>query len=77
MPQNDDMLFYQLYFQTPGMAEVEFERDVRLTARAILYSMLGDAPRLPGSVVDRDAVGMVHRKGAFLTHLLSPESLPS
>jgi pimeloyl-ACP methyl ester carboxylesterase len=31
MPQSDEMLFYQLYFQTPGVAEAEFERDVRAT----------------------------------------------
>jgi pimeloyl-ACP methyl ester carboxylesterase len=28
MPQTDDAVFYQLYFQTPGVAEVEFEHDV-------------------------------------------------
>src|SRR5271170_2182426 len=31
MPQTANMLFYQLYFQAPGVAEAEFERDVRLT----------------------------------------------
>ena len=30
MPQTADMLFYQLYFQMPGVAEAEFERDVRI-----------------------------------------------
>src|SRR6267143_3999545 len=25
MPQTDDAIFYQLYFQTPGVAEAEFE----------------------------------------------------
>jgi pimeloyl-ACP methyl ester carboxylesterase len=55
MPQSADMFFYQLYFQTPGVAEEEFERDVRLTVRTILYSISGDAPRLVGSVVDRSA----------------------
>jgi pimeloyl-ACP methyl ester carboxylesterase len=77
MPQNADMLFYQLYFQTPGVAEAEFERDVRLTLRTILYAISGDAPRLVGSVVDRNAVGMVHRKRGFLGQLLNPVSLPS
>src|SRR3984893_2011648 len=42
MPQTDDAVFYQLYFQTPGVAEAEFERDVRGTMRAILYSISGD-----------------------------------
>ena len=30
MRQTDDAVFYQLYYQTPGPAEAEFERDVRL-----------------------------------------------
>src|SRR5580692_310390 len=42
MPQTDDALFYQLYFQKPGVAEAEFERDPRLTLRQILYSVSGD-----------------------------------
>src|SRR5438477_7300732 len=45
MPQNDDELFYQLYFQTPGVAEAELEHDIRLTMRTYLYSLSGDAPR--------------------------------
>src|SRR5271168_2245613 len=77
MPQKGDMLFYQLYFQTPGVAEAEFERDVRLTIRTMLYSASGDAPRLIASVVDRDAVGMVHRERGFLARMANPESLPT
>src|SRR5262245_60789363 len=45
MPQTNDAVFYQLYFQTPGAAEAEFERDVRLTFCRLLYSASGDAPR--------------------------------
>src|SRR6202158_1262035 len=73
MPQNDDALFYQLYFQTPGVAEAEFERDVRATIRSLLYSASGDAPRreAPGG-----EVGMVPRNGGFLTRLVNPGSLP-
>ena len=76
MPQSADMLFYQLYFQTPGVAEAEFERDVRSTVRTILYSISGDALRLVGSVVDRGAAGMVRREGGFLAQMLNPEILP-
>src|SRR2546422_4146743 len=36
MSQTDDAVFYQLYFQTPGVAEAEFERDVRSTFRHLL-----------------------------------------
>ncbi len=74
MPQNEDALFYQLYFQTPGVAEAELEGDVRLTIRSLLFSGSGDRPpgagRGPG-------VGMVPRKGGFLTGVINPESLPA
>ena len=36
--------FYQLYFQEPGLAEGEFEADVRKTLRMFLYSASGDPP---------------------------------
>ncbi len=38
-----DHFFYQLYFQQPGIAEAELERDVRTTLRRFLYSASGDA----------------------------------
>ena len=37
--------FYQLYFQQPGVAEAEFEADVRTALRKIYFSGSGDAPR--------------------------------
>ena len=36
--------FYQTYFLQPGVAEAEFERDVRTTVRRFLYGLSGDAP---------------------------------
>ena len=72
MPQSAEMLFYQLYVQTPGVAEEEFERNVRLTVRTILYSISGGAPPLVGSVVDREAPGMVRREGGFLDQMPNP-----
>ena len=36
--------FYQLYFQKPGVAEAEFEADIRTALRKIYYSGSGDAP---------------------------------
>ncbi len=77
MPQNDDAIFYQLYFQTPGVAEAEFERDPRLTVRALLYSGSGDAPRREDIGAAASAVGMVPRQGGFLTRMLNPATLPS
>ena len=76
MPETDDALFYQLYFQTPGVAETELERDVRLTIRRVLYSASGDVPRRRDTGGTAAAVGMVPRKGGFLTGLVEPASLP-
>jgi pimeloyl-ACP methyl ester carboxylesterase len=38
-----DRFFYQLYFQTPGVAEAELEADVRSSLRKIYYWASGDA----------------------------------
>ena len=37
--------FYQLYFQEPGVAEAEFEADIRTSLRKIYYAGSGDSPR--------------------------------
>jgi pimeloyl-ACP methyl ester carboxylesterase len=76
MPQTADLVFYQLYFQTPGLAEAELERDVRRTIRSILYSVSGDALPSDGGIAGTGAVGMVHRQGGFLAGLVNPASLP-
>ncbi len=77
MPENDNALFYQLYFQPPGVAETEFEHDVRRTIRKILYSASGDAPRREPSEPAADAIGMVPRQGGFLSRMMDPATLPS
>jgi pimeloyl-ACP methyl ester carboxylesterase len=63
MPRTDDAMFYQLYFQTPGVAEAELERDVRATPSPNCCSppRATAAPR--GS--HRRDVGMVPRTAAF------------
>ena len=76
MPQTDDAVFYQLYFQTPGVAEAEFERDVRLTLRRLLYSASGDGPRGDASIVNPDIIGMVPRRGGFLSRSVEASTLP-
>jgi pimeloyl-ACP methyl ester carboxylesterase len=74
MPQTDDAVFYQLYFQTPGVAEAEFERNIRRFIRGNLYSISGDTPR--GEPPDM----MVPRQGGLLarwaTRFVDPETLP-
>jgi pimeloyl-ACP methyl ester carboxylesterase len=73
MPRRDDAVFYQLYFQKPGVAEAELERDVRQTILKLLFAASGDAPR----GADQGGVGMVRHNGGFLTHLPSPAVLPA
>ena len=74
MPRRDDAMFYQLYFQTPGVAEAELERDVRMTLAKVLYAASGDAPRRPGA--GGNDVAMVSQGGGFLTRLPVPDVLP-
>ncbi len=77
MPQTDDALFYQLYFQKPGVAETEFERDVRFSVRSFLYAGSGDVPRRDSTSSPPAPVGMVPRSGEFLSRTLESSPLPS
>jgi pimeloyl-ACP methyl ester carboxylesterase len=75
MPQTADAAFYQLYFQTPGVAEAELEADPLISLRRILYSGSGDVPRKnPGAA--SSGAGMVPRTGGFLTRMPDTEKLP-
>src|SRR5215469_6994322 len=59
--QTEDAVLDQVYFQTPGVAEKELERDVRRSLRGVIYANSGDFPlRLP-----KEAVGMVPRSGGL------------
>jgi pimeloyl-ACP methyl ester carboxylesterase len=70
MPKTDEAMFYQLYFQEPGVAEAELGRDVRATIRRLAYSGSGDAPA-------RGGLGMVRRGGGFLDGSTDPATLPA
>ena len=74
MPRTDEAVFYQLYFQEPGVAEAELERDVRVSIRRLLYSASGDVPRGDANPA---GVGMVPRRGGLLSRLIEPGGLPS
>jgi pimeloyl-ACP methyl ester carboxylesterase len=76
MPQTDDAVFYQLYFQTPGVAEAELQRDVRATIRRLLYSGSGDRPPRGTGIGNPDVVGMVPRGGGIFSHSADPSALP-
>jgi pimeloyl-ACP methyl ester carboxylesterase len=73
MPQTEDEVFYQLYFQTPGAAEAELERDVRLTMRSNLYWISGDAP----VVETKGPVLMLPRAGGWIGKRANPAALPA
>ena len=59
MPRTADAMFYQLYFQAPGVAEAELQRDVAASMRTILTGGFDGR--------DPDAIpGMVRGGGGFL-----------
>ena len=65
MPQTDDAIFYQLYFQAPGVAEAELSRDVRSSIRRLLYAGSGEGRQARVGIGDPAAVGMVPRGGGI------------
>jgi pimeloyl-ACP methyl ester carboxylesterase len=67
-PETDDTVFYQSYFQPPGVAEADLDYDVRLTMRTFLHDASGDAPHA--------AIGMVARKGGMMVNRVNPTLLP-
>ena len=77
MPQTEKSWFYQLYFQEPGVAEAELERDPRSSIRRLLYSVSGDVPRAASVDAPGDAApGMVPRAGGILSRMIDPDPLP-
>ena len=77
MPQTDDAVFYQLYFQAPGVAEAELSRDVRSSIRRVLYAGSGEGRQAGAGLGDPAAIGMVPRAGGFLSHTAEPPAPPS
>jgi pimeloyl-ACP methyl ester carboxylesterase len=62
--------FYMQYFQRPGVAEAEFERDIANTLRRVYFSGSGDAP-------ERSTFGVLDEGGGFLDKTVNPEKLPA
>ena len=75
MPQTEEAVFYQLYFQQPGVAEAEFERDHRRTVRNMLFGGSGEG-RGSTQPVGGGGRGMVPRNGGLLGSG-SPPLLPA
>ena len=77
MPQTEDALFYQLYFQEPGVAEAEFEADPRKTLAAMLFGGSGEGvttirAMAAASGQPSKGVGMVSRKDGMLPKVQVP-----
>jgi pimeloyl-ACP methyl ester carboxylesterase len=76
LPRTEDSIFYQDYFQAPGVAEAELERNVRSTVRKLLYTASGDVPVPEIAPLNGDA-GMVSRQHGLLANMIDPASLPA
>src|SRR5437899_10546384 len=70
MPRTDDAIFYQLYFQDPGVAEAELERDVRDTMRTVAWAGPGDRPR--EGATNPAGIRMVPTGGCFPSAIGKP-----
>ncbi len=76
-PATPDQLFYLLYFQEPGVAEAEFERDPARTLGKIYHAASGEAgPRLAGDGTP-NPFGMVSRAAGLLADLPEAENRPA
>ena len=72
MPRTDDTVWYQLYFQEPGVAEVEYDRNVRTSFRIGRINVSGDAPPRP------QPFGMVPLQGGLFARVPAvPPPLPA
>jgi pimeloyl-ACP methyl ester carboxylesterase len=80
MPQTADAQFYQLYFQEPGVAEAELEKDTRLSLRTMLYGASGEGAAAIRALVSSGgtapSVGMVPRGSGLLLGTVEPPPLP-
>jgi pimeloyl-ACP methyl ester carboxylesterase len=62
--------YYWLYFQEPGVAEANFERDITLTFRRLLFTASGDGPP------DRKGWLVTHGAG-LIEQMNEPAALPA
>jgi pimeloyl-ACP methyl ester carboxylesterase len=77
MTQTPDSVFYQLYFQEPGVAEADLGRDPRATIRRLLYWASGEGGDPAGGRVGAGEVGMVPRATGLVQSSPDPPALPS
>jgi pimeloyl-ACP methyl ester carboxylesterase len=81
MPRTENAQFYQLYFQEPGLAEAELERDPRATIRNILFGASGEGIAAARAMAVNGGptrnVGMVPIGGGLLQGSGAPAVLPA
>jgi epoxide hydrolase A/B len=76
MPKTETHEFYQLYFQTPGRAEAEFERDPKRTIALTMIGVSGATPT-PGALTPTSpGPGMVPTVGGWLGDRPMPDKFP-
>lgn len=68
MPRTEAAMFYQLYFQEPGVAEAEFEKDLKTGLRKFLV--------MGGGETDLTALPPKTEHDDLLSNLPDPEKLP-
>lgn len=66
-----DRFFYQLYFQTPGVAEAELEADIETSLRKIYYAASGDCTE-----EDRGFMSGNGEKTGMLDGMVDPVPFP-
>jgi pimeloyl-ACP methyl ester carboxylesterase len=71
-PRTEDSMFYQAYFQTPGVAEADLEADPRTTHRRLLVGASADGASGPW----HGGVGMVPLAKGFVGSADEPAALP-
>jgi len=72
MPKNEKQRFYQLYFQTPGLAEAELEKDIHNAIKTTLFALSGDA-----AVENPASLAMLPSEGGWLDGKPTTQSLPA
>lgn len=75
-PRTEDALFYTLYFQEPKLADEEFNRDVSLTLRKLMFAASGEAGRREPGDGTPNPFGMVAKSTGLLASLPTPAKLP-
>ncbi len=75
-PQTEEALHYTLYFQAPGVAEAELERDIAVSLKKILFAASRDAGARKEGDGTPNPFGMVSREQGLLAPLPLPAALP-